>query len=70
MDKIAGPLETLYAEYQGVFDYARSEWEATRSTEGGRKENYWQGKKDGIRAAMNLLWPLVLKERKESSKLV
>jgi len=58
-----GPLEELYNLYNDAFEYAREEWERTKSSEGGRRENYWQGKKDGLRMAMNLLWSLVLKEK-------
>jgi hypothetical protein len=51
-------LKTLYDEYEAMFDYARDQWEETR-VEANRKENYWQGKKDGHRVDMNLLCALI-----------
>jgi hypothetical protein len=52
-------LRKLYAEYEEAFEYAREQWEATG---GKRTENYWQGKKDGLRTAMNLLHQLIAEE--------
>lgn len=48
-------LQKRYDELESIFKDARVQWETTKA-EAGRKENYWQGKKDGLRISMNLLW--------------
>ena len=48
----------VYKELLEVFEYARVEWENERKLVSyKRKESYWQGKKDGVRIALNLLHP-------------
>lgn len=54
-------LAELYLELEGLLEEFRVEWERTRR-QAGRKENYWQGKKDGLRTALNLLYPFVRDE--------
>ena len=55
-------LKDLYLEWEGFFEEFRVEWEKTKD-EAGRKENYWQGKKDGLRLAMNMLITLLRENR-------
>lgn len=57
-------LVTTYGELEVLLEEYRVEWEATKK-DAGRRENYWQGKKDGLRTSMNLIAPLVLKVRDE-----
>lgn len=57
-------LAELYLELEGLLEDFRVEWEKTRY-EAGRKENYWQGKKDGLRVALNLVYPFVRDELTE-----
>ena len=47
-------IEELYEQFEVFLEEYRVEWEASRHIR-GRKENYWQGKKDGLRQAMNML---------------
>ena len=51
---IENTVEGVYDKLSTLLEEFRVEWEASRH-EHGRKENYWQGKKDGVRIAMNLL---------------
>lgn len=60
-------VKALYGEYEGMFEYAREQWEETKR-EAGRFENYWQGKKDGTRASMNLLCTLIREHDPEFRK--
>lgn len=52
-------LVKTYNIINEAFEYARHEWNKERKFR-GRKESYWQGKKDGLRTA----WPA---HRNESS---
>jgi len=47
-------LEEAYIEMERLLAELRVEWEETRRIS-GRRENYWQGKKDGLRIGMNIL---------------
>lgn len=57
-------LAEAYEEMESLLEDFREQWEGTKMI-AGRKENYWQGKKDGLRIAMNLICPFVMKEREE-----
>jgi hypothetical protein len=54
-------LPGLYTKMEVLLEEFRVEWERTNH-EHSRRENYWQGKKDGLRIAMNLICPLVNQE--------
>ena len=43
-----------YEEMERLLEGFRVEWAATMHIH-GRKDNYWQGKKDGLRIGMNFL---------------
>jgi hypothetical protein len=61
-DELVDDLVALHNDYSGLFEHAREKWEETRPKEGGgRKENYWQGKKDGVRPCLNLLSQILRK---------
>ena len=51
-------MKELYSKYEVLLEEYRVEWEATKH-KSGRRENYWQGKKDGLRTAMNLFHQLM-----------
>lgn len=59
-----GELYDIYVEMEGLLEELRVEWEATRRSS-GRRENYWQGKKDGLRIGMNLICALAQQELTE-----
>jgi hypothetical protein len=53
-------LEKLYREYEEIFEDARKRWEIEHETFGtSRGGSRWQGKKDGVRICMNLLWQFI-----------
>jgi hypothetical protein len=51
-------MKELYEKYEVLLEEYRVEW-ANTMHEAGRTENYWQGKKDGLRTAMNLFYQLM-----------
>ena len=56
----------VYKILNDAFEYARAEWQKDHDLGLKRKESYWQGKKDGLRLAMNMLWQeMSEKERSE-----
>ena len=55
----------VYLQLEEILEYARGEWARDRDLGLRRKESYWQGKKDGVRVAMNLLYQIMSEEELE-----
>jgi len=55
-------LTQLYNTIEDMFMHAREEWEKDHKAGLKRKESYWQGRKDGLRASMNLVYQLIPEE--------
>jgi hypothetical protein len=56
----------VYIILNDSFEYAREEWAKDHKLGLNRKESYWQGRKDGLRVAMNLMFQeMSEKERAE-----
>lgn len=55
-------LKEMYDELEALFEDARVHWNEDHVAGFGRKESYWQGKKDGLRVSMNLLYQLIQNE--------
>jgi len=56
-------LQKLYTEIESIFEDARVH---RAEKESHSRSGYWQGKKDGLRIAMNLLHQLILEEKERA----
>ena len=53
-------IKKAYEELESLLEAFRKERAKEDPT---RVDSYWQGKKDGVRIAMNLIYPLIEKEK-------
>ncbi len=60
-----GELYDIYVEMEVLLEEFRVEWAKDHAAGRGRKESYWQGKKDGLRVGMNLICALAQQELTE-----
>jgi hypothetical protein len=62
--KTMSRLVNLHNNLEEIFLHARAEWEKDHAAGFKRRESYWQGKKDGVRASMNLMYQQMSEEEK------
>lgn len=61
-------LAKVYGTLEELLEYSRTEWAKDYAKGLKRKESYWQGKKDGVRAAMNLIYQIMTEEDKQRAR--